>query len=219
MDRGFQQPSSVLSYRTVLLIFIAGYAYALIRYIIAGPVAWSDAPLFVLNKGFAFTAIVLFSLNMSLTSLQERFPSSSFLRRIDRKIWTAAGLTLIILHTLTAFILFNPEYFGEFFATGKRLSLSGSFSLLGGVVSFTALLYSQITGLLSRVDGKAEKTFVLSRIFTRISIFFLSVHLICMGYAGWLNPGSWHAHLPPVSLLSFLFLCAGGVLNIRRRRQ
>ncbi len=217
MQENIRQSSPGFSYRVALLIFLTAYGYAVARYILAGPIEWSDAPLFVLNKGFALAAIFLFSGSFSHASLQKIFPASSFLRKIDPLLLSSVGVTFIVLHAIIAFILFNPEYYKEFFSSGSRLSLAGSFSLLGGVLSFTALLYYNINKLLMTAYRQAERPFVLSRNFVRISMLLLAMHLVFMGYAGWLKPAGWYAHLPPVSLLSFVLLCTGAALDMMRK--
>jgi hypothetical protein len=40
------------------------------------------------------------------------------------------------------------------------------------------------------------------------------VHMLFMGYSGWLDPAGWHGGLPPISLVAFGFFAVGYLLNL-----
>ncbi|MEH6519138.1 MAG: hypothetical protein V7742_20855 [Halioglobus sp.] len=45
------------------------------------------------------------------------------------------------------------------------------------------------------------------------SLLLGGLHLAFMGYSGWLDPQSWHAGMPPISLVAFGFFIVGYILN------
>ncbi len=40
------------------------------------------------------------------------------------------------------------------------------------------------------------------------------VHVVFIGYEGWLKPAGWHGGLPPISLVAFAFFAVGYLINL-----
>jgi hypothetical protein len=53
-------------------------------------------------------------------------------------------------------------------------------------------------------DDKAFIDFITSRRFLIWALLLGGVHVLFMGYSGWLSPAGWHGGLPPISLVAFV---------------
>ncbi len=51
-----------------------------------------------------------------------------------------------------------------------------------------------------------------------LAMLFAAVHLVFMGYEGWLNPAGWNGGLPPISLVAFSFFLVGYLINLFGRK-
>ena len=45
-----------------------------------------------------------------------------------------------------------------------------------------------------------------------------AVHLVFMGYQGWMMPSGWHGGIPPVSLVAIAFFAVGYAVNLLGRK-
>jgi len=46
----------------------------------------------------------------------------------------------------------------------------------------------------------------------------IALHLLFMGYKGWMNPAGWHAGIPPISLIAFVAFLIGYMINLIGRK-
>ncbi len=213
-------PSSKNNYaRNVILIStLLSIVYAIIRYNIFGTVPWRDLPLFVLNKGISLSGLILLTINFSLGPLKNMKVkiSESFLSL--RRPVGIAGFLFTFLHIFMSVTLLNPKYYKVFFIETGSLSIEGSLSLLGGILSFVFLwVYNTRFSSIFNEDEKII-AFITSRKFLIYSMFFTGIHLFFMGYHGWGNVAGWQAGLPPISLISFVIFSIGFVINLFGRK-
>jgi predicted ABC-type exoprotein transport system permease subunit len=66
-------------------------------------------------------------------------------------------------------------------------------------------------------EDKAFIQFITSRSFMLFALILGGVHVVFMGYEGWLNPTGWHGGIPPVSLVAFAVFAMGYVINLMGR--
>lgn len=202
----------------ILITTLLSIAYAIIRYNIFGTVPWRDLPLYVLNKGISLSSLVLLTINFSLGPLKNMNIkiSENFLN--VRKSVGIAGFLFAFLHIFMSITILNPTYYAIFFTDTGTLTIEGSLSLLGGILSFVFLWVYNIR-LSSRIN-KDEKIIALitSRKFLIYSMLFTGVHLFFMGYKGWGSITDWQAGLPPISLISFSVFLIGFVINVFGRK-
>lgn len=209
MEEGVQR-KYLKSVGTILIISIG---YAVLRYNVAGTVAWKDLPIFILNKGVSLAAIVLLTFSFTIRPLLSLGFPALYFGLEGRKILGISGLLLTIFHVLLSFLIFNPQYYPKFFDSDNSLSVIGNFSLLAGMASFMILgLYHWCFRNRSKnkemlIDIITSKEFLLGL------LFLLGVHLFFMGYSTWFHPSKWHGGLPPISLISFVVILFGFVIN------
>jgi len=116
--------------------------------------------------------------------------------------------------SLSAFVLFTPAVYGNFFEADNTLTLFGGLSMLEGVLAFVVLWAYNMTFQTHLREDKAFVEFITSRRFLLFALLLGAFHLIFMGYQGWLDPDGWHGGLPPISLVAFVIFAAGYVINL-----
>ncbi len=208
--------NSAASIITITLIF--GLAYAVLRYHIVGPVPWKDFPLFILNKGISLSAFILLSCNFGfgpLKNLGVKVPEGWL---NARKSIGMTGFLLVLVHALVSFLLFSPSVYGKFFVEDGTLTLLGGLSMLAGVIAFVILWGYNLSFQTFLREDKEFIQFITSRKFLLVALLFGALHLIFMGYEGWLNPGGWHGGLPPVSLVAIVIFAVSYLANLFGRK-
>ena len=195
---------------TTMLLAVA---YAIFRYHILGDVPWKDLPFFILNKGLAFGAFALITLNFSLGPAKNiGLPiPSSWLNA--RKSLGMSGFLFVLVHSFIAFMLFSPASYGKMFIDDGTLTGAAGVSMLAGVLSFVGLWAYNLSFQTFLREDRAFIAAITSRKFLMWALTLGGLHLLFMGYSGWLEPGKWHGGLPPISLVAFAMFVAGYVLN------
>ncbi len=210
--------SKNLASMIIALTLIFSMSYAIVRYQIFGPVPWKELPLFILNKGISLSAFILLTLNFSLSPLNNLGIKVSENWLNSRKIIGISSFFLLVIHVLISFLLFQPAIYGKFFEANGTLTLFASISMLGGILAFAALwIYHQSFQSLASEDNEWTP-FITSRKFLLLIMLLGATHLFFMGYEGWLNPSSWHGKMPPISLVAFVFLVIGYIINFSGRK-
>ena len=168
----------------------ASIAYATLRYNVLKGVAWSDWPVFVLNKAIALSSLLLLVVWVLRARRGARAPQEALLAAAARMMLAHVGLSLVLL---------TPVYFPAFFAEG-RLTWQAGAALLLGVAAAMGLSVASRSG-----SGHGASRRALG-----IVAFAAGSHAALFGYASWLTPATWPAYLLPITLLSF----AAGVVGI-----
>jgi DMSO/TMAO reductase YedYZ heme-binding membrane subunit len=210
------QKSSAVRIITTVLLF--GLAYAVLRYHIVGPVPWKDFPFFILNKGISLSAFILLTFNFAfgpLNNLGVRVPEGWL---NARKALGMTGFLLVLIHALMSFMLFSPAIYGKFFEADGTLTLLAGLSMLGGVLAFVVLWGYNLSFQTHLREDQAFIRFITSRKFLLVAMILGGVHLVFMGYKGWLTPSGWHGGMPPISLVAFVFFVAGYSVNLLGRK-
>ena len=198
----------------ILVTLLLSIGYAVLRYHILGPVPWKDLPFFILNKGLSLAAFVLLTLNFSLGPLNNLgfpVPKGGLLAR---KALGMSGFLLVLIHALMSFLLFRPSVYHQFFGANDTLNLVGGLSMLAGVLAFVILWGYNLSFQTFLREDQAFITFITSRRFMLIALVLGGLHLLFMGFQGWLKPEGWHGGLPPISLVAFTFFAVGYGINL-----
>jgi len=201
---------------TVVLLFSIGYA--VLRYHVVGPVPWKDFPFFILNKGISLAAFILLTCNFGfgpLNNLGVNVPAGWL---NARKAIGMTGFLLVLIHVLMSFMLFNPSVYAKFFEANGTLTLLAGLSMLGGVLAFVVLWAYNLSFQTHLREDKAFIQFITSRTFLLWALLLGGVHLVFMGYQGWLNPSGWHGGIPPVSLVAIAIGVVGYIANLLGRK-
>jgi len=202
----------------IVITTIFCLSYAILRYHIAGTVPWKDFPFFILNKAISLSAFILLTLNFGLGPLNNLGVKVGEGWLNARKALGMTGFLLVLIHALISFMLFSPSVYGRFFEPDGTVTLVAGLSMLGGVLAFVVLWGYNMSFQTHMREDKAFIQFITSRKFLLAAMLLGAVHLIFMGYEGWLNPSGWQAGIPPISLVAFTFFVIGYVVNLFGRK-
>jgi len=200
----------------VVILFSIGYA--IVRYHIAGQVLWKDFPFFILNKGISLAAFILVTFNFAfgpLNNLGVKIPNGWL---GARKAMGMTGFLLVLIHALMSLMLFSPDVYGKFFEADGTLTMFAGISMLGGVLAFVVLWGYNLSFQTHLREDKAFIQFITSRTFLIWAMLLGGVHLVFMGYEGWMNPSGWQGGIPPVSLVAISFFAVGYLANLLGRK-
>jgi len=193
---------NALDNKIATVVFTVSIGYATLRYTIFKGVPWTDWPLYVLNKAFAVTSLVLLTINV----FRYRYVQN----RSNAKIFKYA-MFLGFLHILISLAILNPIYYDKFFLNGK-LSFTAGISFLLGAIA-TALIFNK--GFSKNLNNNRDiKIKVLS-----ILAFIIGLHAAVQAFQGWFPSAAWPGYLPPLSLISFLFGLFALVLTFGLKRK
>ena len=202
----------------IALALVFSIGYAVVRYHVVGTVPWKDFPFFILNKGISLAAFILITCNFGfgpLNNLGVKVPASWL---NARKALGMTGFLLVLIHALMSFMLFTPAVYGKFFAADGTLTLLAGLSMLGGVLAFVVLWAYNLSFQTHLREDKLFIQFITSRKFLLWAMILGAVHLIFMGYQGWMTPSSWHGGIPPISMVAIAFFVVGYTVNLFGRK-
>lgn len=181
-------------------IFGCTLAYAIVRYNVCGDVAWSNVPIYVVNKSTSWTGLILFGL--SLLSREKDL----------RRYYGTRAVAATVAHVVMSVLVLNPHYFSKFYGEDGRMNGIGEASMLAGIAGLLVLL-----GLFCvNQQGPSAASGSLRRGWGRLVLWCSGLHVAVMGVAGWLRPETWPGLLPPITLLSFLTVVVMLVWRSRR---
>lgn len=183
-----------------------------------GPVPWDDFPMFIFNKGTSLAAFILLTFNFSFGPMKNvgvPIPASWL---EARRALGMTGFLLILIHALISFMLFKPAIFGKFFEENGSLTLVAGISMLAGILGFVVLWAYNLSFQTHMREDQKFIGFITSRGFLLFALLLGIIHIFFMGYAGWVNPSSWHGGLPPISLVAFIFCTVGYIFNLLGRK-
>ncbi len=163
-----------------LIILVAGL-YAIVRYHVFGPVLWRDLPVFTFNKILIFSVLILWS-----------FKGHQFFKLVEKPLVLNLIKIFVALHILLSQIVLKPYYLKSFFAD-NGLSLSGNLSVWAGVMAATVFFCGKLLKL------SQSMRFLLLTV-------LIALHLLFMGGASWVQPGTWYGGMPPITLVSFVLV-------------
>lgn len=177
------------------LIWAATFAYALLRYVVLGPVPASEIPLFILNKSLSFAAIVLFA-------------ASWFVPRAYGRVFGVVGTWLAFTHAVVSVGLLLAGGFDGLRVDGGGLSWRG-WGVVGlGVLGVVGLIWQR------QVMGRRVVRAV------RIGVVAIAVvHVTVLGWAGWWAPEAWYGGMVPITLVAAGVGVFGVGRGLLRRRQ
>jgi len=214
---GERQAPPNAAFSVIWTVIALGIAYAVLRYHIVGPVPWKDFPFFILNKGLSLAAFILLTFNFALGPLHNLGVSVPERYLNARKAMGMTGFLLVLIHALMSFLLFRPEVYASMFQADNTLTALGGLSMLAGVLAFVVLWAYNISYQTHLREDRAFIAFLTSRRFMLFALLLGGLHLLFMGYRGWMNPAGWHGGLPPISLVAFSIYAIGYVINLLGR--
>ncbi len=173
-------------------VFLIFFFYAWLRYISFGPFSTTDF-LFVLNKSFAFAVIgIMFTAYLPVAY-----------RKLRRDILGYAAFYFTLIHFILSLILLPGKYYHHYHKPDGRLYFDFKMAVTTGIVAFFSLLVIYSYFKLKKKSGVNPKIFGC---LTCTYYLALLGHVYFLGYENWAQPEKWHGGMPPITLISFIFL-------------
>lgn len=188
------------AFRIVATVLCVCEAYAILRYVIFGEVTWSRLPLYVANKMFAWSSLLLIGLSM-IPAVARTHETRRFLGSV--------GWIFVLVHLLMSLLLVRPENYPVLF-TANRLNVFGEAGMLFGIISL--FLLGTVKEEFSRIRGFPTKRALLVQM-TGGGFAIAGLHAGTLGVQNWLKPAEWPGYMPPIGLLSVLWVAS--VLSLR----
>lgn len=187
--------------RPVVILTVVSAIYATLRYNVFKGVPWIDWPVYVLNKVFALSALLLL-----VAHLMRRRRSGA--ASLSPELRTAG--VYMLLHVVLSLVLLRPEYYPKYFEAGK-LTLSAALSLLAGAVAMAGV---RLSGRNCENNGGLGRGIKLG-----LFAFLSGIHAALLGFKGWFEPKTWPGYMLPITLISFLAGCAAIAAVLWPRRD
>ena len=210
--------STTIAKRLIISTFLLSLLYVVVRYHIFGGVEWREFPLYTFNKTMALAGFLLVTYNFSFGPFKNIGVNIPDTWLAARNTLAMTGFFFLLIHVFISFLLFSPAHYGQFFEADSTLTFTAGLSMLAGIIGFVLLWMMNITFQSYMRDNEAFVTFITSRKFLLWALTFGGLHLLFMGYSGWINPSGWHAGIPPVSLVAMLFFVVAYLANVIGRK-
>ncbi len=160
--------------------------------------------LFIANKAFASTSIVLVGLSFLLGPLAHFWPKAFIPILHLRKHFGIFGFAVAGLHVLSSLILMSGDYFSRLYALGK-FSFEAELSMVFAIFAFFLFSIVAVTSIPSVEERMDKKKWLWIQRIGYIAFLFAAVHFFALKWGLWINPSAWGSAIPPASLLAFIF--------------
>jgi DMSO/TMAO reductase YedYZ heme-binding membrane subunit len=182
----------------------AALAYAVVRYHLAGDVEWRHFPLFILNKATSLAAVFFVASSYLIGKIICWHDHDPALRLVVIKFCGLMGFFLAAVHAFFSLALLSPAYYGKYFDDAGRLNLQGEFAMSVGVIALFFLLAPAITTLPGMPKAIGGWRWKRNQRAGYIALALVVVHLVALGFKGWLAPQGWNGGMPPISLIAVI---------------
>ena len=186
------------------VIFGFSLVYAVIRYHLAGDVEWRHFPLFILNKATSLAAVLFVASSYLIGKIIRWHDHDKALRLVVIKFCGLMGFFLAAVHAFFSLSLLSPAYYAKYFDDIGQLNLEGEIAISVGVLALFCLLAPAVTTLPMMPKAIGGVRWKRNQRLGYVALAFVVVHLVVLGWRGWLAPEDWHGGIPPVSLVAVL---------------
>ena len=198
------------------VVFGGSVLYAIVRYHLVGDVEWRDFPVFILNKATSLAAVIFVAASYLVGKTIRWYDDDKRLRLVVIKFCGLMGFSLAAIHAVLALTIWTPRLFREVL---RRCGPPQSAGRAGheplGWLRFSFCPPPAITTLPMMPKALGGKRWKRAQRMGYLSLVLVAVHLVALGFKGWLKPQAWPGWLPSISLLAFV--AAVIPLIVRRR--
>jgi DMSO/TMAO reductase YedYZ heme-binding membrane subunit len=175
-----------------------------VRYHLAGDVEWRHFPLFILNKATSLAAVFFVASSYLIGKIIRWHDHDPALRLVVIKFCGLMGFFLAAVHAVFSLALLSPAYYGKYFDDAGRLNLEGEIAMSVGVIALFFLLAPAITTLPGMPKAIGGWRWKRNQRAGYLALTFVVVHLVALGFKGWLAPQGWNGGMPPISLIAVI---------------
>jgi DMSO/TMAO reductase YedYZ heme-binding membrane subunit len=167
-------------------------------------VEWRHFPLFILNKATSLAAVFFVASSYLIGKIIRWHDHDPALRLVVIKFCGLMGFFLAAVHAFFSLALLSPAYYGKYFDDVGRLNLEGEIAMSVGVIALFFLLAPAITTLPGMPKAIGGWRWKRNQRAGYIALAFVVVHLVALGFKGWLAPQGWNGGMPPISLIAVI---------------
>jgi DMSO/TMAO reductase YedYZ heme-binding membrane subunit len=190
--------------RWFYVIFGGCIVYAVVRYHLAGDVAWRHFPAFILNKATSLASVFFVAASYLIGKTIRWYDDDKRLRLVVIKFCGLMGFSLAAIHAVLALSIWTPAYFAKYFDDVGRLNLQGEVAMAAGVAALFFLSSPAITTLPMMPKALGGQRWKRAQRMGYVALILVAVHLVALGLKGWLKPQAWPAWMPSISLVAFV---------------
>ena len=199
--------------KLLIAVFAVTSAYAIVRYVVFGPIKPAHIPLYVLNKAAAWSALVVLSVALSIGPLARLWPHRFTGHVAYRKLVGLLGFVLASGHVLMSLPILTPAYYPRFFSESSEFTALAEFTMAAGIWSWLMLVPPAAVSLPAVEQTMSPEAWRRSQRWAVWALTVTFVHLL-YGAPNWVRPGTWHGGLPPITLLCALTVAVVLVLRM-----
>lgn len=185
-------------FTTFSLVF--GYAY--IRYVYYKGVDPIHIPMYILNKTFAVSGVILMSMSYLGGPLAFAWPGLFYSQLVKRKYYGLLGFALTCTHLLCNAAIFGQAYFKKFFLPSGKLNFTGELSLMFGTLTTLHLAFIALISIPVIQNHMDQKQWRFIQKTGMVALLGVVGHVAAMGFKGWLKPETWPGGMPPLTIVS-----------------
>ena len=190
--------------------------YAIVRYIIFKGVDPTHFPVYIMNKVFSSAGLFFLALSYTLGKITVKKQAGK--KETTHWIKNAGllGFSLSAMHVIMTLMILNPSYYPKFY-DGDMMNLTGELSLLMGVLSLFFFTIPAITTIPFMQEAVGLKKWQKRQRMGYFGLLTALLHVVVMGFAGWLKVSTWPGYLPPITLISAVIAIVPLYLKYVRR--
>ncbi|MBI4084937.1 MAG: ferric reductase-like transmembrane domain-containing protein [Candidatus Liptonbacteria bacterium] len=197
-----------------LFIVALSFLYAFLRYNVVRNVPYEQIPLFISNKVFALSSLIIIGSAFLLGPLAGFFPKTFLPKLYLRKPLGLIGFGVAALHSFISLAILNPSYYPKLFDASGKLNFVGETSLLFGILAFAVFSITAISSIPAIEERMRPEQWKRIQRLGYLVYFFVLMHVAIMGFKGWFDPASYKYGLVSISLISVLFIIFVFILRI-----
>jgi DMSO/TMAO reductase YedYZ heme-binding membrane subunit len=127
-----------------------------------------------------------------------------------RKAIGVHGFVLGALHATLAIATLSPATYGKLYDAAGRLTFEGGLAVLGGVLTFAALIVPAVTSMSLVRKSMTGEAWKRAQRLGLVALALGIAHVGVLGWRSWLAPSTWIGGLPPLTLIAV----SAGVLSL-----
>lgn len=189
--------------------------YAILRYIVFKGVDLANFPSYIVNKilsisGLFFLAISYASGKLKALTLKDQSQQIQFV-----KFSGLAGFSLSAMHVFISLILISPAYYPKFYS-GEMMNMTGELTMIMGVFSLYCFSIPAITTIPYMQEAVGIRKWQQGQRMGYLGLITALLHVVFMGFTGWVEVEKWPGYMPPISLLGALIVLVPLFLKITK---
>lgn len=198
---------------TTLFLFTL---YAIVRYNIFKGVDPIHFPVYILNKVFSSVGLFFLAFSYVVGKIHIKKLETKEARTLWMKYSGLIGFSFSAMHVFMTLMILNPAYYPKFY-DGDMLNLTGELSMLMGVVSLYFFSIPAITTIPFMQEAFGLKKWKRRQKMGYYGLLAALLHVVIMGFSGWLKVSAWPGYLPPITLISAVIAAIPLILKLTKK--